>query len=225
MYCSNVSFISPLSHFFSVNDIVQNCGTSRATFYRYFQDKYDLMTQYYCQQIDCICQKHLFENDDLASMQAEYNAYILQNLNYFRNLSKYDGQNNVFDTIYSYCVNMHIHHAKKYYSNEKLPDDLLFAIQYQTKKTPLPYKSLLRFIITKIIDFRFFFFVRQFANFVSLYNNVVMIRKLRIGRVKVSETGMKTRKSGIKTVTNHFIIIVLSLLIILCYNDGIFGSR
>ncbi len=114
----------------SVNDIVQNCGTSRATFYRYFQDKYDLMTQYYCQQIDCICQKHLFENDDLASMQAEYNAYILQNLNYFRNLSKYDGQNNVFDTIYSYCVNMHIHHAKKYYSNEKLPDDLLFAIQY-----------------------------------------------------------------------------------------------
>lgn len=114
----------------SVNDIVINCNVSRATFYRYFQDKYDLMTQYYCQQIDCICQKHLVENNDLFSMQIEYNTYIQQNLEYFRNLAQYDGQNNVFETIYTYCVNMHIQHAKKYYSDGNLPDDLLFAIQY-----------------------------------------------------------------------------------------------
>ena len=45
--------------------------------------------------------------------------------------------------------------------------------------------------------------------------NVVIIKKLRMGSVKVSETGMKKRASGIRTVINHFIIAVLSLLIVI----------
>lgn len=80
----------------SINNIVENGHISRATFYRYFKDKFDLMEQYY----------------------------------QLNNLGKYEGQNNIFDIIYVYCVNLHIRQAKKYYQNDKIPEELLFAIYY-----------------------------------------------------------------------------------------------
>lgn len=44
--------------------------------------------------------------------------------------SYYEGQNNIFNIIYVYCVNLHIRQAKKYYQNDKIPEELLFAIYY-----------------------------------------------------------------------------------------------
>lgn len=113
----------------SINNIVENCEVSRATFYRYFKDKYDLMDQYYQHQIREIC-KALHESNDLQAMQMDFNDFVFENVSLFNNLGKYQGQNNFFDIIYSYCVNLHVEQAKKYYGNESIPEELLFAIFY-----------------------------------------------------------------------------------------------
>lgn len=113
----------------SINDIVENCDVSRATFYRYFKDKYDLMDQYYQYQIEEIC-KELYKSNDLQAMQTNFNDFVFDNLALFSNLGKYQGQNNFFDIIYGYCVNLHVEQAKKYYDNDKIPEELLFAIFY-----------------------------------------------------------------------------------------------
>lgn len=113
----------------SINNIVENGHISRATFYRYFKDKFDLMEQYYQHEIEKICHD-LYENNDLTKMQKEFNEFVFGNLDLFNNLGKYEGQNNIFDIIYVYCVNLHIRQAKKYYQNDKIPEELLFAIYY-----------------------------------------------------------------------------------------------
>ena len=41
-------------------------------------------------------------------MQKEFNEFVFGNLDLFNNLGKYEGQNNIFDIIYVYCVNLHI---------------------------------------------------------------------------------------------------------------------
>ena len=48
----------------SINDIVENSQISRATFYRYFRDKFDLMEQYYQHEIEMIADD-FYESDNL----------------------------------------------------------------------------------------------------------------------------------------------------------------
>lgn len=132
----------------SINDIVENSQISRATFYRYFRDKFDLMEQYYQHEIEMIADD-LYESDNLKKMQEDFNEFIFENLELFENLGKYEGQNNIFDIVYMYCVNMHIRQAQKYYQSEDIPEELLFAIFYHASGGVAMMKKI---IINKELD-------------------------------------------------------------------------
>lgn len=47
----------------TVKDIVNNCDVSRVTFYRYFKDKYELMTWYYQNELNTMLYDSLRQNE------------------------------------------------------------------------------------------------------------------------------------------------------------------
>lgn len=85
----------------SVTDIVNQAKLSRATFYRHFRDKYDLMIWIYRSVID----KIIDENPDpeqSVNILIESCRYLKENYEYFSNVVKYNGQNSFIDFVSSY---------------------------------------------------------------------------------------------------------------------------
>lgn len=92
----------------TIQNITDNCQLTRATFYRHFKDKYDLMNWIYYHKI----QSFLDENPDISSWKNLLNtvAFFLQeNASFFRNIINFKGQNSfeefLFDYSSTYCVN------------------------------------------------------------------------------------------------------------------------
>lgn len=70
----------------TVKEIVQNCGYSTATFYRHFQDKYDLISWDYRRGIRRLMQKGQNGGRSCAELFADIAAFYEEQRPYFRNL-------------------------------------------------------------------------------------------------------------------------------------------
>jgi AcrR family transcriptional regulator len=77
-----------------VNDIIEYCGMSHATFYRYFRDKYDLIAWIYDQDCSAIYEKYRDSSDRMREITAEWIRYCKENreflINLIDNTSGYD---------------------------------------------------------------------------------------------------------------------------------------
>lgn len=121
----------------SVQSIAAACGLSRTTFYRLFQDKYDLLIWSYTQQIDEICGHVSSERDRLSRIL----ELMYRNKQYFRKVLKSDRGQVLEDCIFQRSVRS-LHTRLMQESNlQGLPDTLLTKIefccvgaQYITKK-------------------------------------------------------------------------------------------
>ena len=84
----------------SVNDITEHAGVGRNTFYYHFQDKYDLVNQYF--QIDAT--HFLVERSSASNWQsvlAGMERYFRANKAFYSSALQYTGQNNLQDYIYN----------------------------------------------------------------------------------------------------------------------------
>lgn len=77
----------------SVNQIVENCGVAKRTFYNHFRDKYDLALWIYTRQLEEYC--------DISDPGLNFTTFLnataevtWKDQNIIRNLLKYQGQNN-----------------------------------------------------------------------------------------------------------------------------------
>jgi len=89
----------------TVSDIVRNCGMSPATFYRHFQDKYDLITWVYEQRCNEIYKRYggsLFRTEKITAAWVDYceaSRDLLVNL--IKNTRDYD-------SFINYMVDKHV---------------------------------------------------------------------------------------------------------------------
>lgn len=91
---------SPLEKI-SVNDITEHAGVGRNTFYYHFQDKYDLVNQYF--QIDAA--HFLVERSSGSSWKsvlAGIEGYFRENKDFYSNALQYNGQNSLQEYIYNF---------------------------------------------------------------------------------------------------------------------------
>jgi len=82
----------------SVKDILERCGLSRPTFYRYFSDKYDVVNwsyTYYVEELSGLYDKSPVRfNED---MLRRFVQFFYDKRNYFYKVMDYVGQNSFFE--------------------------------------------------------------------------------------------------------------------------------
>lgn len=111
-------------------DILKESGVSRATFYRYFKDKYDLMN---CVYVSMHLQNALpqldagFENVILETCQ-----FVNEHRQFFKNAFKYKGQNSIAEFLRIYCRDLCINACKQRTHADQLSDEVYFAIEYHS---------------------------------------------------------------------------------------------
>lgn len=87
----------------SVSEIMARCDLPRTTFYRYFKDKYDLMTYVYLHEIE----RRILSLPDRQwnhSIRICYD-YIYEKRDFFLRIIKFEGQNNFLHFLYNYSYN------------------------------------------------------------------------------------------------------------------------
>jgi len=84
----------------AVSDIMERCHLPRTVFYRYFKDKYDLMTFVYLNAIE----KRLTAASDKSWRNCVLICYqyIYEKKDFFRRIIKYKGQNNFLHFLNDY---------------------------------------------------------------------------------------------------------------------------
>ncbi len=91
----------------SVRDIIENANVSRATFYRYYYDKYDLLNSNY----EYILQNTLYRfNQGIPWQEAGYLIYstIKENLKLFQNAFRSSDDNSLKNYIFNMSMNFHL---------------------------------------------------------------------------------------------------------------------
>ena len=118
----------------TILEILQQSGVSRATFYRHFRDKFDLMSYSYTNYSNDLLFKMLKNrNRPLHEIQAEislkaaYNYY--NNKEYYANIVKYTGQNSFTEASIKNGIKYFIYMFESQ-GFSPISSELLFAIKY-----------------------------------------------------------------------------------------------
>ena len=113
----------------TVNEIAENCGVGRRTFYNNFTDKHDLATWLYIRQLSAFVDiRDRAELKDFIRYSTEVVAkdrYIL------KALDKYRGQNNIRDSLAQPMADIYVKVIEKYYDckvGRELKQDIEFYV-------------------------------------------------------------------------------------------------
>lgn len=110
----------------SVQGIAAACGLSRTTFYRSFQDKYDLLIWSYTRQIDEICGHVPSERDRLSRIL----DLMARNKQYFRKALKSDKRQILEDCIFQRSVSAIRERLLQRTDSQCLSEELLVKIEF-----------------------------------------------------------------------------------------------
>lgn len=97
----------------TIQAIVENCGASRMTFYRYFKDKYDLVGWIYKEEVDNFRKNHL-GLETLDDFIKSITKFIYSKKHFFSEIFKYEGQNSFVSFFNEYSVDI----CKKQFEKE-----------------------------------------------------------------------------------------------------------
>lgn len=114
----------------TVNDIVKNCGASRATFYYHFKDKFELSCWEFDKYMQQITNKMSSDKTNLKSNTLHSLTYLEQNKKYYASLIKYDGQNSFYNTFLQIFLKNTSSYYKKLLGVTELSDSLKFSLEY-----------------------------------------------------------------------------------------------
>jgi probable dihydroxyacetone kinase regulator len=84
----------------SIQVLLDDCHVSRATFYKYFKDKYDLMNWCYQSYVDSLLLQ--FEQGNWKLLLEKIFVFFYTNRDYFEKASKVEGNNSFWNFLYDY---------------------------------------------------------------------------------------------------------------------------
>lgn len=111
----------------TVRQIVETCGTTRQTFYRNFQDKYDLINWYF-DKILLKSFEHMGEGKTVYEGLVKKFEYITEERLFFRAAFKSDEQNCLRDHDFQLITQFYTDKIESK-SGEKLTDELKFLLE------------------------------------------------------------------------------------------------
>jgi len=111
----------------TVQDILNEAGVSRGTFYKYFTDKYDIVNTYFKDHIskEMIC-KYNGENYDEICLKI-YN-FIKENKKFYKNVISYTGQDSFCDFLCKYNLYAYIYCYKEIMHSDELSEEAEFKL-------------------------------------------------------------------------------------------------
>lgn len=152
----------------SVQNIVDECGASRTTFYNHFLDKYDLMLWIYKEDMKSIWE-NFSENWDETNL--EVLNYFKKKKTFYLNISQYAGQNSIQEEMKERLIGNAREYFRKRLDTIVLSEEIEHAIEVYSRnvieeifdwlRTPCPCssKKLLRnmsvcmpFILVQCLD-------------------------------------------------------------------------
>lgn len=97
----------------TVNEIADNCGVGRRTFYNNFTDKHDLATWLYMRQLN----EFVFsvERATLTDFIRYTTEVVSKDLQVIKAIDKYRGQNNLRDSLAGPMADIYVKVIEKYY--------------------------------------------------------------------------------------------------------------
>ena len=116
----------------TVNEITENCGVGRRSFYNNFVDKYDLAAWLYLSQLN-----EFIETRDTARLTEfiKYTTEVVEkDLQIILALDKYRGQNSLRDSLLRPMTDQYIKALEKFYNcnvNDQMQEDIKFFIAGQ----------------------------------------------------------------------------------------------
>lgn len=119
----------PLSKI-TVNKIVEECGVSKPTFYKYFKDKYELMNYIYQKEANYVFTEFSLKECDIKKAMIVLSKHCMANKNYYTSITKYDGQNSFRDFFYESNLNYYYVHLSNIHGEEVLTPSVIRAIKF-----------------------------------------------------------------------------------------------
>lgn len=115
----------------TVQNIVDESGISKSTFYRHFSDKYDVMLYEFTRKLDANANIYLNNSEHLLSESCkDFSAFLYSKRNLFSKVIKVDGQNSfekAFTRIF-YKINLRLFEFERELSQEEKDLLLLYSI-------------------------------------------------------------------------------------------------
>lgn len=113
----------------TVNEIAENCGVGRRSFYNNFKDKYDLAAWLYIRQL-----KNYYTGPDCTGLE-DFIRYSMDTVKKDAQLiiaiDQYKGQNNLRESLVRPLTDIYIHVIEKYHDcivDEKMRRDIEFYV-------------------------------------------------------------------------------------------------
>ena len=111
----------------TVEKITAKASCSRTTFYRYFQDKYDLMNWIYADKFHQIVKAYPGPKNRDNVIRATL-IFLKENQEYFQSVMKYRGQNSFDIFVEKLIMEYYLNEVMQVSSLDELPKDVSFAL-------------------------------------------------------------------------------------------------
>lgn len=112
----------------SIIDICKNCSVSIRTYYNYFKDKYDIINQCYISRFKNYIETNR-KNINLRKLMLYLAREVCNNPEFFRNVFRYTGQNNIRTGVSNPLSDIFIK-TLEYQSHKDLENDEKMAVRF-----------------------------------------------------------------------------------------------
>lgn len=113
----------------TIQDIVENCGTGRQTFYNHFTDKFDLINWVYKKNADDIFK--IFTSDNsLHESIAKMCLLFLSKKKFFLRVYKMTDKYSFTNYLFEYTKDFYINSIANQFGKEEITDDLIYTIEF-----------------------------------------------------------------------------------------------
>lgn len=110
----------------TLRELLEASGVSRTTFYRYYKDKYDVVTEIYKEELKKLSQEH----DISESWNKEVMVLMYNNRDFLGQALKEKEINSLWEYVVSITRNDCIEAVKKKLNTDRLPDEYMASINF-----------------------------------------------------------------------------------------------
>lgn len=114
----------------TVIDVVKEAGIGRATFYKHFENKYELATTLFSEYVTLEFFMMEYNGDNLNERIESLLVFLKNNREYFKKIFKIDGSESFYIFLEKYFYESYQQHGKIRFGIEKFTDEQIFKMKF-----------------------------------------------------------------------------------------------